>query len=207
MNRINLPEDVEIVITDYIDIFNTKLPDLMESFYLIGSVVLNDYHKGKSDIDFISIIKNEINTSEVEKIKEIHKKIGSKYPKSRLEGSYVTPKQVKVLDKNEVPVVYFDGKHVRYNGKSGNNGIVTCFILKNYAITVTGKPPEYYIPHIDVDDLVSYVKLNANIYWTNWTEKASKRLSVIAHWYSLGKKWSGECWVYLDFIIPCMKWT
>lgn len=77
MNRINLPEDVEIVITDYIDIFNTKLPDLMESFYLIGSVVLNDYHKGKSDIDFISIIKNEINTSEVEKIKEIHKKIGS----------------------------------------------------------------------------------------------------------------------------------
>jgi len=133
----------------------------MESFYLIGSAALNDYN-GKSDIDFISIIKKEINTSEVEKIKEIHKKMGSKYPKSKLKGSYVTPKQVKVLDKNEVPVVYFDGKHVRDNGKSGNTGIVAGFILKNYGITVTGKPPEHYVPHIYVDDLVSYVKLNAN---------------------------------------------
>jgi len=65
-----------------------------------------------------------------------------------------------------------------YSSKSGITGIVTWFILKNYGITVTGKPPEHYVPHIDVDDLVSYVKLNANTYWTNWTEKASKRLSV-----------------------------
>ncbi len=176
MNRINLPENVEIVVNDYIDIFNTKLPDLMESFYLICSVALNDYHKGKSDIDFISIIKKEIKTSEVEKIKEIHKKISSKYLKSRL-GSYVTPKQVKVLDKNEVPVVYFDGKHVIYNGKSRNKGS-NLFHIEKLCYNCTGKPPEYYIPHIDVDDLVSYVKLNANTYWTNWAENASKGLSV-----------------------------
>ncbi|MEN6292129.1 MAG: aminoglycoside adenylyltransferase domain-containing protein [Methanobacterium sp.] len=174
----NLPKDVKIIINDYLDIFNTKLPDLMESFYLIGSVALNDYHKGKSDIDFISIIKKEINASELEKVKEIHKKIEFKYTKSKLEGSYVTPKQVRVLDKNEASVVYFDGKNIRYGGKSGNTGIVAWFILKNYGITVTGKPPEHYVPHIDVDDLVSYVKLNANTYWTNWTEKASKRFSV-----------------------------
>ncbi|WP_424354319.1 nucleotidyltransferase domain-containing protein [Methanobacterium sp. MBAC-LM] len=173
-----MPEYVEIVVNDYIDIFNTKLPDLMESFYLIGSVALNDYHKGKSDIDFISIIKKEINASELEKIKEIHKKIESKYPKSNLEGSYVIPTHVRTLDKNEAPVVYFDGKNIRYDGKSGNTGIVTWFILKNYGITVTGKPPEHYVPHIDVDDLVSYVKLNANTYWTKWTENVSKRLSV-----------------------------
>jgi hypothetical protein len=83
----------------------------MESFYLIGSVALNDYHKGKSDIDFISIIKKEINASELEKIKEIHKKIESKYPESKLEGSYVTPKQVRVLNRNEASNVYFDGKY------------------------------------------------------------------------------------------------
>jgi len=172
------PKDVEIVINDYLSIVNTKLPDLIEAFYLVGSLALNDYHEGKSDIDFVSVINRDMNSSEVKMIEEIHKEIGSKYPKNKLEGSYVTPQQIGKLNEDIGPVTYFDGKSVRYDHKSGNVGIVTWFMLKKYSITVTGKPPEHYVPYISVDDLVSYVQLNANKYWASWTENASKKLSI-----------------------------
>lgn len=172
----NLPENIEIVVNDYINNFNAKLPDLMESFYLVGSIALNDYHEGKSDIDFVCIINRDVTYDETKLIGEIHKEISSKYPKKVLEGSYVTSQQIGKSDIG--PVLYFDGKNVRHDDKSGNAGIVTWFMLKKYGITIIGKSPEHYIPYIDVDDLISYVHFNANTYWAKWTEMASKRLSV-----------------------------
>lgn len=194
-----LPEDVEIVLKDYLEIVNAKLPDLIEAFYIVGSIVLNDYCKGKSDIDFVSIIKRDMTSDEMKIIEEIHGEINSKYPEIVLDGSYVTPQQLGKLDKDVGPVIYFDGK-VKYDCKSGNVGILTWFMLKKYGITITGKPPEYYINHIDVKDLVSYVHLNANTYWAEWTEKASKRLSLDGILTLFGRKveWGvlGICKLY-----------
>lgn len=173
-----LPEEVEIVLNEYFKVFNTNLPNLMESFYVIGSLVLNDYHPGRSDVDFVSVIKRGMASEELNILKGIHKKISSKYHKTVLEGSYVTPQQIDKLDNDIGPVVYFDRKKVRYDDKSGNVGIITWLMLKNYAITLIGKQPEHYIPNIDVSDLVSYVQLNANTYWVEWTEKAGNNLSI-----------------------------
>jgi len=172
-----LPKDVEIVINYYLNVFNAKLPDLVESFFIVGSIVLNDYREGKSDIDFVSVINRDVTPDEVNTIKEIHKEISSKYPESKLEGSYVTPQQMGKPDKDMGSILYFDG-NLKYDCKSGNASIVTWFMLKKYGITINGKLPEHYVSSIDVDDLVNYVKINANTYWAKWTERISRKLSV-----------------------------
>jgi hypothetical protein len=51
-------------------------------------------------------------------------------------------------------------------------------MLKNYGMTLVGKQPDHYALNIDVEDLINYVKLNADTYWVNWTEQASKNLSI-----------------------------
>lgn len=167
-----LPEDVQNILNDYLEIFKIKLPGLMDSFYLIGSIAMNDYIEGKSDIDFVCLINRELNSSEINTIKRIHKEISSKYPENELEGTYITQKQIGKLDTG--PVVHFDGKNIHYDTKSGNIGIITWFVLQKYGITVIGKSPEYYISYINPDDLVNYANLNANTYWSKWTERASK---------------------------------
>ena len=174
----NLPKDVKVVINDYLGIFNAKLPDLMRSFFIVGSIALNDYCECKSDIDFVCVIKRDMNSSEVNTIKEIHKELSSKYHENTLEGSYVTPHQIGKPDKEIGPVLYFDGKNMKHDCKSGNVGVVTWFILKEYGITITGDPPEHYVFSIDVDDLLDSIKLNANTYWAKWAENASRKLSV-----------------------------
>jgi len=173
-----LPKDVEVVVNHYLKAFNEKLPDLVESFYIGGSIALDDYHAGKSDVDFVCLINRDLEISEMKIIEEVHKEIISKHPKKVLDGSYVLTEQFGKLDEDIGPTIYFDGKKIKYDGKSGNVGIVTWFILKKYGITLVGKTPEHYIPPIDSNDLVSYVQLNANTYWANWTERASKKFSV-----------------------------
>ncbi|MGV8143681.1 MAG: aminoglycoside adenylyltransferase domain-containing protein [Methanothermobacter sp.] len=171
-----LPEEVEIVLNEHIKVFYRNLPDLLDSFYLVGSLVLNDYHEGRSDVDFVALINRDMEADELNILEEIHKEISSKFPGKVLDGSYVTPQQIVKLEELE-QVIYFDGKSVRCDHKSGNANIVTWFILKNYGLTIWGKQPEYYIPNVDVEDLIDSVRLNVNTYWVNWTENASKHLS------------------------------
>ncbi|MCK9152611.1 aminoglycoside adenylyltransferase domain-containing protein [Methanobacterium alcaliphilum] len=172
-----LPNEVKKVLNDYLSVFNLELPDLLESFYLIGSLVLNDYHAGKSDVDFVAVIKRDMNPRELSILGKIHKEINHKYSKTTLEGSYVTSRQLSNLN-NMGPAVYFDGRQIRNDLNSGNVGIITWFILKNYSISVIGKSAGYYISNIDVDELIDYVNLNVNTYWVNWTEQASKTISI-----------------------------
>lgn len=173
-----LPKGVEVVVNHYLNVFNAKLPDLVEAFYIVGSIALGDYHEGKSDIDFVSVINREVTPDEMKIINEVHKEISFKYPKSELEGSYITPEQFGKLDKDIGQVVHFDGKNIRHDGKSGNAGVVTWFMLKKYGITITGKSPENYIHYIDINDLISYIQLNANTYWAEWTGRASRNFPV-----------------------------
>lgn len=172
-----LPKEVELILNEYFTVFNIDLPDLMESFYLTGSIVLNDFHEGKSDVDFVAVINREMNSKDLSNLKKIHKGIRSKYRKIVLEGSYITPQQIGKSDKDVGPAIYFDGKKIRHDHKSGNASIITWVMLKKYGMTLIGKKPEHYIPNIDINDLVTYVKLNVNSYWVNWTERAAKTLS------------------------------
>ena len=171
-----LPDEVELVLNEYIRVFNRNLPDLLDSFYLVGSLVLNDYHEGKSDVDFVALINRDMTPDELNILKGIHKEISSKFPENVLDGSYVTPQQIDKLEKWG-PIIYFDGKSFRCDLQSGNVDIITWFMLKNYGITILGKQPEYYVPNINVEDLISHVRLNVNTYWFNWTDKASKHIS------------------------------
>lgn len=174
----NIPKDVEIILNEYFKVFNNNLPNLIDSFYLTGSIVLDDYHEGKSDIDFVGVINRDITSKDLVTLKKIHKEISSKYHKTALDGSYVTLQQIGKLDQDIGPVIYFDGKKIRYDCRSGNAGIVTWFMLKNYGITLIGDIPDNYLSNINVNDLISYVKLNANSYWVNWVEKASMNFSI-----------------------------
>lgn len=174
----NIPKDVEIILNEYFKVFNNNLPNLIDSFYLTGSIVLDDYHEGKSDIDFVSVINRDMTSKDLVTLKKIHKEISSNYHKTALDGSYVTLQQIGKLDQDIGPVIYFDGKKIRYDCRSGNAGIVTWFMLKNYGITLIGDIPDNYLSNINVNDLISYVKLNANSYWVNWVEKAYMNFSI-----------------------------
>ena len=72
-----------------------KLPNLLEAYYIYGSVSLGAFDYGFSDIDFIAVVKRKINDIDLIILKEIHKDIKKKFPKTDLMVSYITKNDLK----------------------------------------------------------------------------------------------------------------
>jgi hypothetical protein len=51
----DIPQPVQLVLNEYIDLVNDALPGLLVGFYLQGSLALGAFDPGLSDIDFFSI--------------------------------------------------------------------------------------------------------------------------------------------------------
>ena len=81
---VNIPEKVNEVLEEYFNLFDSKLPYLLEAYYIYGSVALRTFIYGLSDIDFIAIVKRKIIETDIIVLKEIHKDIEKKFPKTDL---------------------------------------------------------------------------------------------------------------------------
>jgi Nucleotidyltransferase domain len=81
-----VPEKVNEVVNDYFKVVEERLPNLLESFYLFGSVSLGAYQDGMSDIDFYAVVKRKLTDADVEVLKQVHHDMKKKYPKPSLDG-------------------------------------------------------------------------------------------------------------------------
>src|SRR5687767_2415077 len=61
----------------------------VQAVYVHGSLVLDDYRPGHSDIDFIGIIDRTLTPSGVAELKSLHRRLRLRYPRIRLNGSYI----------------------------------------------------------------------------------------------------------------------
>ena len=49
-----IPDDVGRIVTRYLELVDEMLPRRLEGLYLVGSVALDDYREGESDVDFVA---------------------------------------------------------------------------------------------------------------------------------------------------------
>jgi len=143
--------------------------------YLIGSVVLNDWHYGKSDIDLTIVVKNAPSKETVPLLERQIKPVESKYAKMKLEIQYIP---ISMLEKSQEDIesilVYHDKKH-RMSYFSGNP--VTWYVLEKYGIVIWGKPVDEFDLKTTKEKLCSYVYKNVKIYWKTWAASAAKIFS------------------------------
>jgi len=99
----NIPEEAKEILKEHLDLLESKLPNLLEVYYIYGSISLGAFNYGMSDIDFIVVIKRKVTEIDINILKEIHREIKKKFPKTDLMGLYVmkhstkTKKHVLVL--------------------------------------------------------------------------------------------------------------
>lgn len=143
--------------------------------YLTGSVALDGYHDGKSDIDFTVVMKPPLEERQISELKIIHREILKKYPKNLFEGHYITPDVLgKSINETEPVVSYHNGKIVKdYHGIN----IVTWFTLKKYGVSVCGLPAKDLHFEAPEHELLKYVINNVNSYWAQWLSQASLNIS------------------------------
>jgi hypothetical protein len=169
-----IPEVVDKVLKDYINLLNEHLPGTIEGLYIHGSIALDAFVDDSSDIDFITLTNRRLTVRDSEALSYIHRTIENKYNKPEMDGVYALSEDMGKLQKSiydHIEYPYYNNGELVF-GDYFNFNPITWWVLKNKGIKILGPEIEGFQLNIQPLDLTSYVLENMNSYWTNRVQMA-----------------------------------
>ncbi|MEZ2736996.1 aminoglycoside adenylyltransferase domain-containing protein [Aneurinibacillus aneurinilyticus] len=156
---------VQNILSAYISLFHERIPNTLEGLYLHGSIALNAYINGSSDIDFIAIINRQLTEAEVKILSHTHQELKNKYKETEMVGCYLFWEDIGKKQTETKKCLYVNEGKIGWSNHVINP--ITWWILKNKGISIIG--PDIASFHFDIDesDLANYVLNNMNTYWLN----------------------------------------
>jgi len=142
------------------------IADNFFGMYIFGSLASGDFNPQTSDIDFVVIIKNDLDSKVKEQLTQRIKQEILPLPLSeKLEGSYL-PLRVFV-EKNQKPAMYLSintGKEVGDDHK-GIEQPVQRFMIREDGIVIDGPDTKSFLSPIAKEELVSAVSFILHDWW------------------------------------------
>lgn len=163
-----IPQLVQPVLNEYIACVCEALPDLLVGLYLHGSLALDAYNPGLSDIDFIAVVSRRCTPQDVRVLRVIHQSLMQRYPAAQLEGSYLQWQDLGGSEDTIPPHPHMHDGILHDSGHFDTN-TVTWWVLKHHGITLLGPPPDQLDITVDWDDLIAKMHHNMNTYWAGFT--------------------------------------
>lgn len=169
-----IPAVAEQTTADCLRAVDEACPGLVEGLYLTGSVALDDFHPGASDVDFVAVTAKPLGEAELSTLDAVHRRLPAR---PVFEGVYVTWAELAAG-----PVAAPTGAHVLGRGlarnRAGARNPVRWHELARHGVTVRGPEPADIEVWTDRAALGEWVRGNANRYWVNWHRRGSRLLSV-----------------------------
>ncbi|QFK70544.1 DUF4111 domain-containing protein [Pradoshia sp. D12] len=181
---LKIPKIVETILNEYEGLFNEYLPNELEGLYLHGSIALDAFEKGKSDIDFISVTSRHFTEDEAGILSKIHRMIAQKYKTPEMDGVYITWGDLGKVNNNHQNHFYYNSGNLSF-GPYFNFNPVTWTLFAKKGITVLGPASSDFELEFRSKQLQSYVFANMNTYWgdrVQWLESSfDELLNMPAH--------------------------
>src|SRR5215208_4694587 len=86
----HLPSLVQDVVGHYLDALDEVAPGLVDALYLTGSVALDDFRPGRSDIDFLAVTAAPLDGDARGALRRVHARLTTLRRRPYFDGSYVT---------------------------------------------------------------------------------------------------------------------
>jgi hypothetical protein len=172
-----IPERVNELLDEYFNLVDSKLPDLLEGFYIYGSISIGAFDYGFSDVDFISVVKRNVTETDIDTLKKVHRDIKRKFPMTDLMGMYVMENDLEGKNNHKKICPCFIGGKFQGLNKFETNSI-DAYQIKKYGITIKGKEISKYSYNVDWDILIHNMVDNLNTYWVRWKNRCEKFSSI-----------------------------
>lgn len=154
----------------YLAITDAALPSRITALYLTGSVALDDYVPGQSDVDFVAVTSSGLTHAECDRLEEVH--VALVEPAApHFDGIYVTPDDLR-SDPTTVRTGAFvlEGRFTR--GESFEANPPTWLILHDHPLPVRG-PARPQVFH-DRAVLERWTRQNLQTYWRDQLERLDR---------------------------------
>lgn len=158
-----LPRDVAALVTRYLELADEALPGRIEGLYLVGSVALDGYRAGQSDVDFVAVTERALAAEELDRLETVHPTLLAEIGRPWFDGFYVTWADLarNPDDVADAPHTH-EGRFTRERSFEVNP--VTWLLLATRAVAIRGGRPEAW--H-DVAHLRTWTLNNLNTYWAD----------------------------------------
>jgi hypothetical protein len=189
-NPLRLPPEVSTTMAAYARMIDDKLPGRITGLYLSGSLALDDYQAGRSDIDFVAVGDAPLQCSELATLRRIHGELRRKVRGPQLDGVYLTWSALAAAPVG-LSVPYCLRDRFEAKGDFAVNPVTWC-TLHRHALALRG--PARPIVYHDDQMLREWCRERLRSYWGFWVRSAKgygvHRLYSLTHelvvWAVLG---------------------
>ena len=152
----------------YARLVDDKLPERIRGLYLTGSVALDDYRAGKSDIDFVAVSDTALEPSELEMLRQVHTELRRMLPAPKLDGVYLTWPALAAAPVG-MSVPYCLRGEFESKGDFAINP-VTWWTLHRHPLPLRG--PAQPVVHHDARMLREWCRESLQSYWGSYVRSA-----------------------------------
>jgi hypothetical protein len=178
-----IPNEIRPMLEAYLQAFHAQFPELLQGFYIHGSIALGAFQPEWSDIDCVAILKRPITESEFKSLENLHHQLIVTYDKFLLEVTYLLAEDLG--QESHPPRPNYHDNQLSTGNFEAND--VTWWLLKHKAIPVYGEALDF---PVDWDRLIVKMHENMNSYWRSFTYMPQRVLWVFSdygiQWVVLG---------------------
>lgn len=154
----------------YLEVADELLGERVVGLYLVGSVALDDYRPGQSDVDFLAVTAEPLTEGDVAPVGALHERLREDFATPAFEGSYVTWAQLAADPAEAGPIPTHHDGEVQVG--AGGATPVHWHTLAQAPVALRGpEAPEVWT---DTDALQAWVRTNLDEYWADWVARLRK---------------------------------
>ena len=144
--------------------FEARYPGRLLGLYLVGSIALDDFQPGRSDVDFVAVTREP---TAFEDVAPIHAELAT--TRAVFDGIYVTEDELHTPpDRDQVGVAVIEGTPIA--GSRAERHPVTWLTLARHGVAYHSPPPSAAWIRADLPAAQAYSRSNLVAYWQPWIE-------------------------------------
>jgi hypothetical protein len=156
------PEGVRALLAAFLERLDDDLPGHIDGLYLVGSLAVDDYRPGRSDVDFVAVVREHPTTGVCARLAGVHQSVARESPRPFLDGVYVTWPGLRQNPVTLTAVPFTHEGRFHESGAFEANPAVW-LTLRDHAFAVRG--PEHPDVWHDPEELRRWTVDNLGTYW------------------------------------------
>jgi len=167
---------VQDLVNAYLGAVDSELPGLVEGLYLVGSVALDDFQPGVSDVDFVAVTATAPDAGGIAGLIRVHAQLRQQVPWPSFDGTYVTWQELAHDPRLAAPGPHAQGDRLTARGRSLRHP-VTWHEIAQHGLALRGPARESVAIWTDRDRLRAWTLDNLDGYWRRWLERSARLFS------------------------------
>jgi nucleotidyltransferase-like protein len=189
-NRITLRpvhQQVEDVVGDYLELVDALADGLVTGLYLEGSVALDDFRPGASDVDAVAVTDTPPDAAALAALAEVHARLRRRHRRPHFDALYLTWADLATGPTAGRPA----SLRGRFRPVGQTPSPVTWHTLADHGVVVRGPALAGVDLWTDHDALAAWQDRNLDEYWARKLDRATRPGTV--DWLLLLTRW-GTVW-------------